>query len=125
AKAVPPTRADASEALRRDVSTLGHILGDTLVEQEGKEFFDLEERIRALATRGRASSGTARDEATAALREAIVTLDVADAERLARAFAHYFQIVNLAEQHHRVRRGREHERAGEIEPGSLTALAQA
>jgi phosphoenolpyruvate carboxylase len=121
---VPPTRSDAAEPLRRDVSTLGHILGETLVEQEGKEFFDLEERIRALAKRGRGSSSTARDESTAALREAIVSLDVADAERLARAFAHYFQIVNLAEQHHRVRRGREHERAGEIEPGSLTALAQ-
>jgi len=113
---------DPSEPLRRDVSTLGHLLGDTLVEQEGRDFFDLEERVRALAKRGRAASGKARDQATATLREEIGRLDVADAERLARAFAHYCQLVNLAEQHHRVRRGREHERAGETEPGSLAAL---
>src|ERR1700689_2647313 len=124
AKAAAPLHSHVSEALRRDVSTLGHLLGETLVEQEGKDFFDLEERIRALAKRGRAASGTAREDATAALREGIRALDVADAERLARAFAHYFQIVNLAEQHHRVRRGREQERAGEIEPGSLAALGQ-
>ena len=111
------------ESLRRDVSTLGRLLGDTLVEQEGRAFFDLEERIRALAKRGRGASGRARDEATAALREEIRALDVAEGERLARAFAHYFQIVNLAEQHHRVRRARAHDRTAETEPGSLAALA--
>jgi phosphoenolpyruvate carboxylase len=111
------------DPLRRDVSRLGHLLGETLIEQEGRPFFDLEERIRALAKRGRTTSGAARKEATAALREAIGALEVADAERVARAFAHYFQLVNLAEQHHRVRRGREHERAGDTEPGSLAELA--
>ena len=76
-----------------------------------------------MAKRGRAASGLERDEATAALRATIGGLDVTMAERVARAFAHYFQVVNLAEQHHRVRRGREHERAGEEQPGSLAALA--
>jgi phosphoenolpyruvate carboxylase len=122
ARGAASAHTHVSEALRRDVSTLGHLLGETLVEQEGRDFFDLEERIRALAKRGRAESGASREDATAALREGIRTLDVADAERLARAFAHYFQIVNLAEQHHRVRRGRERERTGETEPGSLAAL---
>jgi phosphoenolpyruvate carboxylase len=104
------------------VSTLGHLLGDTLVEQEGRALFDLEERIRALAKRGRSTSGADRDRATAELRDTINALDVATAERVARAFAHYFQIVNLAEQHDRVRRGREHERRAETAPGSLEAL---
>ena len=35
--------------LCRDVSTLGRILGQTLVEQEGAALFDLEEEIRAMA----------------------------------------------------------------------------
>jgi phosphoenolpyruvate carboxylase len=115
--------SDPSPPLRRDVNTLGHLLGDTLVEQEGRAFFDLEEHIRALAKRGRGASGRARAESTAALRDVIRALDVPAAERVARAFAHYFQIVNLAEHYHRVRRGREHERAGETEPGSLAALS--
>ena len=50
-----PMLPDPSDLLRRDVSMLGHLLGDTLVEQEGREFFDLEEKIRALAKRRRGS----------------------------------------------------------------------
>jgi phosphoenolpyruvate carboxylase len=117
---MPP---DPSDLLRRDVSMLGHLLGDTLVEQEGREFFDLEEHIRALAKRRRGATGRARARATADLRDAIANLSTTDAERVARAFAHYFQVVNLAEQHHRVRRGRDHERSGALQKGSLPALA--
>ncbi len=117
---MPP---DPSDLLRRDVSMLGHLLGDTLVEQEGRDFFDLEERIRALAKKRRSATGRARVLDTAALRDAIAALSTTDAERVARAFAHYFQVVNLAEQHHRVRRSRDHERAGHLQKGSLAALA--
>jgi phosphoenolpyruvate carboxylase len=120
----PPDRSDPSAPLRRDVRTLGHLLGETLVEQEGRAFFDLEEHIRALAKRGRNATGDARAEARSALRAAVQELDVEGAERVVRAFAHYFQLVNLAEQHHRVRRGHEHDRAGEVEPGSLAALSR-
>src|SRR5208282_4075510 len=115
--------SDPTEPLRRDVSSLGRILGHTLLEQEGREFFDLEERIRALAKTRRAARGKDLTEATNAIRAAIAELDSPTAERVARAFAHYFQVVNLAEQHHRVRRGRDHERGGEQQPGSLAALA--
>src|SRR5215472_14335746 len=108
---------DPTDLLRRDVSMLGHLLGDTLIEQEGRDFFDLEERIRALAKKRRGSTGRARARDTAALRDAIAALSTPDAERVARAFAHYFQVVNLAEQHHRVRRARDHERSGEVQKG--------
>lgn len=116
--------SDPAAPLRRDVRTLGHLLGEMLVEQEGRGFFDLEEHIRALAKKGRNATGSERADARAALRAAIWELEVEGAERVVRAFAHYFQLVNLAEQHHRVRRGREHDRAGEIEPGSLAALSR-
>src|SRR5947209_2969676 len=92
---------DPSEPLRRDVSTLGRILGDALVEQEGRALFDLEERIRALSKERRGAERT-REARTRSLRAAIAALDTKTAERVARAFAHYFQVVNLAEQHHRV-----------------------
>lgn len=114
---------DPSEPLRRDVSALGRLLGDTLVEQEGRELLDLVERIRHLAKRGRAAAGEERAQAMAALRAAIADLDTPTAEKVARAFAHYFQVVNLAEQHHRERRARFHERAGDSLPGSFAALA--
>ena len=40
---------DPFDSLRRDISDLGYILGDTLVEQEGPALLELEEAIRGLA----------------------------------------------------------------------------
>jgi phosphoenolpyruvate carboxylase len=109
--------ADPSDALRKDVNALGHILGDTLVEQEGEELFALEETIRALAKERRIQGR--QSAASAAMRAKIKSLDTKTAERVARAFTHYFQLVNLAEQHHRARRRRDYARSGEPQPGSL------
>ena len=53
---------DPFDALRRDINDLGHVLGDTLVEQEGEGLLELEESIRALAKlrRKRVLPGPAR-----------------------------------------------------------------
>jgi phosphoenolpyruvate carboxylase len=114
------------DALRRDVSYLGRILGDTLVEQEGKELLDLEETIRALAKERRAYEAAhdiERRRATARkLIDIVRGLDTSVAERVARAFTHYFQLVNLAEQHHRTRRRRDYAREGKAQPGSLEVV---
>lgn len=115
--------ADPFELLRRDISELGRLLGDTLVEQEGKALYELEESIRALAKERRKHDR--RGTAAKRMREAIEALDAPTAERVARAFTHYFQLVNLAEQHHRARRLRDYARAEEPQPGSLAhELAQ-
>lgn len=109
--------ADPFEALRRDISDLGHILGDTLVEQEGTPLLELEESIRALAkTRRRRDR---RGPSAKSMRAIIEALDAPSAERLARAFTHYFQLVNLAEQHHRARRRRDYAREEAPQRGSL------
>jgi len=93
---------EPTDPLRRNVSFLGSILGETILEHEGREVYDLEETIRGLSKSRRASR---RDDGLdRAFEEAVAALDVSTAERIARAFAHYFQLVNLAEQHHRVRR---------------------
>jgi len=114
------------DALRRDVSYLGRILGDTLVEQEGKELLELEETIRALAKARRAQDAAhdiERARATAKkLIDTVRQLDTTVAERVARAFTHYFQLVNLAEQHHRTRRRRDYAREGKAQPGSLEVV---
>jgi phosphoenolpyruvate carboxylase len=101
------------EPLRRDVRFLGEILGRVIVEQEGEALLEAEERIRSLARAGRA--GEPRDE----LREAVRSLDLEVQGRVLRAFAAYFQLVNLAEQHHRLRRRREYEHEERVPRESL------
>lgn len=108
--------SDPSDALRRDVTYLGRVLGDTLVEQESADLLAVVEDVRALAKARRSSR---RRAATEALHARLAALDLPTAENVARAFAHYFQLVNLAEQHHRVRRRREYARASTAQPGSL------
>lgn len=115
-------KSDSFEALKRDISTLGHILGDTLVEQEGLALLELEESVRALAKERRRRGR--RGPAAARMRELVEGLDAPTAEKVARAFTHYFQLVNLAEQHHRTRRRRDYAREGEAQPGSLAAEMQ-
>ncbi|MDB4935105.1 MAG: Phosphoenolpyruvate carboxylase [Labilithrix sp.] len=109
--------ADPFDPLRRDISDLGHLLGDTLVEQEGKALLELEESIRALAKARRKRDR--RGPSASSMRTIIHGLDADTAERVARAFTHYFQLVNLAEQHHRARRRRDYAREQRPQPGSL------
>ena len=93
----------ADTRLRRDVRLLGDVLGHVLVEQEGEELLAAEERIRLLARQAR--EGGPRDE----LRDAVRLLPLDRQASVIRAFAIYFQLVNIAEQHHRLRRRREYE----------------
>jgi phosphoenolpyruvate carboxylase len=116
---------DSFDALRRNVSELGRVLGETLVEQEGRELFDLEERVRGMAKARRAAPRAKRRELREALAAALSLLDTPTAERVARAFAHYFQLVNLAEQYHRVRRRRDHARAEAPQTGQFDATLPA
>ena len=90
--------------LRRDVRLLGDVLGRVLVEQEGESLLAVEERIRELSSTARAT-----DE-YGATRAAVGELDVDLQSKVLRAFAIYFQLANVAEQHHRLRRRREYDR---------------
>ena len=97
--------------LRRDVRSLGILLGRVLVEQEGEEFFEIIERLRRLLIQHReqASSGLARNFDTGLMTEArdvVRGLSVEDAYRVTKAFAVYFELTNLAETNHRKRRRR-------------------
>ena len=100
--------AGARDPLAREVRLLGALLGQVIVEQEGIELLELVERVRrrTIALR-RADDPLER----ARLGEELDALDLAQVERLIRAFALYFQLVNLAEERHRVRSLRRRERA--------------
>ena len=84
-------------SLNEDVNLLGRTLGTVLSEQEGEDFLALVERVRALVRSVRAG------ESDAPLRELLQGADAPTAENLVRAFALYFQLVNLAEEYERVR----------------------
>jgi phosphoenolpyruvate carboxylase len=99
--------------LRRDVRSLGILLGRVLVEQEGEAFFNVVEELRKLLIQHREQSlpdATLQIEPDATLmtraREIISALSTEDAYRITKAFAIYFELTNLAETNHRQRRRR-------------------
>ncbi|WP_342374588.1 phosphoenolpyruvate carboxylase [Myxococcus stipitatus] len=109
--------------LRRDVRLLGRLLGEVLVEQEGQDLFDLEEDVRRLAIQRRRGPMAGRRASAAELAEVLKRLPLERTEPVLRAFSVYFQLVNLAEQHHRIRRARAYAGAESPHPqrGSLEA----
>ncbi|MGA7964834.1 MAG: phosphoenolpyruvate carboxylase [Gammaproteobacteria bacterium] len=115
----PPERevkfAAKDEGLRDDVNLLGRLVGEVLVEQGGNELFDRVEAVRAAAI-GRREQG----DGSVLLERELAGLAPAQASELVRAFSAYFQVVNLAERVHRIRRRRDYERhSEEPQPGGL------
>jgi phosphoenolpyruvate carboxylase len=109
------------QQLRRDVRLLGRLLGEVLIEQEGQALYDLEEQIRHLAIQRRRGPKPGRRAAAGELAAILQKLPLEQAEPVLRAFSIYFQLANLAEQHHRIRRARGHASGGTAKPqrGSL------
>jgi phosphoenolpyruvate carboxylase len=104
--------ADTAAPLRRDIRLLGTILGDVLVEQEGAWLLELVERIRRATREARRDGSVASPELVSGLEPEAQTL-------VLRAFGLYFQLANLAEQHHRLRRRREDAHDGRVARESL------
>ena len=106
-------RGDSAAPLRRDVRLLGTILGSVLVEQEGQWLLDLVETIRR-------SARTARSTGPTHVATPLADSGDPQAQTLVlRAFGLYFQLANLAEQHHRLRRRREDAHDGRTSRESL------
>jgi len=115
--AAPSGEALKDNPLRRDVRSLGTILGQVLVEQSGPELFSLVEELRHLLIEHRESVRRNPDQASDAqllrrAQEIVAKLDVAHAYQVTKAFATYFELTNLAETNHRKRR----RRAGKLDP---------
>lgn len=103
----------SQQQLSDDIHLLGDILGQVIRRQAGVEVFELEESIRALA---KARRMDASPEIDARLAQIVNGLSVEKAELLSRAFANYFELVNLAEEQNRVRVLRERERKAHPQP---------
>jgi phosphoenolpyruvate carboxylase len=96
---------DPHKPLRQDVRLLGELLGDTLRERGGQQLFDTVEHVRTLAKATHAGERPLAD-----LAERLGALPVDAAIPLARAFTHFLNLANVAEQHHRIRRRRAYQR---------------
>ena len=95
-----------------------------LIDLEGEALFTLEERIRKLAILRRRGPREERGAAAIALQTELAALTPEQAAPVIRAFSLYFRLVNLAEQHHRIRRARAHasQAGGRPQRGSLAAI---
>jgi phosphoenolpyruvate carboxylase len=134
--------------LRRDVRSLGMLLGEVLREQAGPALFDAVEELRRTAVERRAAeqaedrrdaTSQSRDVGHPDLQQALFSVhkyadDLTTVYQLARAFSFYFELINLAETNHRKRRrlaiqldestgrestGREDGRENKVQRGSL------
>jgi phosphoenolpyruvate carboxylase len=94
--------------LSADIKLLGNLLGLIIKEQEGDAVFDLVEAVRHDAKARRAGD----DAADAALTGRIRETDLHGKRMLVKAFGNYLQLINIAEDQHRIRtlRRREMER---------------
>ncbi len=104
---------DKDEPLRRDINLLGQLLGQVLIEQEGAELFDTEEEIRLLCKQLRFNYDPDKDQQ---LRQRVSGMGSEELGKIIRAFSVYFQLVNIAERYHRVRRRRQYESSADDPP---------
>ena len=112
--------------LRRDVRSLGAILGQVLVEQSGQDLFESVEELRRLLIEHRETVRRNPEQASAPdlmlkAQQIVCGMDLSRAYQVTKAFATYFELTNLAETNHRRRR----RRAGKLDrehaplPGSF------
>ena len=103
--------------LHQEVRYLGECLGRVLIAQEGKSFFELVESIRKTTIELRHRHNAALESK---LFKRLRSLNHSEIMKVMRAFTVYFQLVNLAEDKHRIRRKRSYESEGtRVQPGSI------
>ncbi|WP_046116024.1 phosphoenolpyruvate carboxylase [Aquincola tertiaricarbonis] len=108
--------AEKNRPLVEDIRLLGRILGDVIREQEGKDAFELVERVRQLSVAYRlkkdASAGRVLDRL-------LKNLSGDHMVSVIRAFSYFSHLANIAEDRHHVRRREHHEAQGHLQEGSL------
>ena len=104
--------------LRREVRLLSTVLGRVLEEAGGPGLLSDVERLRTTTI---AFRGVPSQKRRAAVVDLVEGFELDRAEQVARAFTVYFQLVNLAEEHQRIRALRDRARRGE---GVVHSLSQ-
>ncbi|HKD74465.1 MAG TPA: phosphoenolpyruvate carboxylase, partial [Ktedonobacterales bacterium] len=119
----PPLRAEPIDSLRADVRFLGDLVGEVIRAQAGWRTFDLVEHVRTTAIARRSGEmANAKEDGLLAWAE---QLETAELEQIVRAFSTYFHMINMAEQHQRIRvlRQRERESGAPLHESIAAAVA--
>jgi phosphoenolpyruvate carboxylase len=110
---------EKDQPLRADVSLLGSLVGEVLVDQHGEDLLERVETVRKAAIRQRESGSVTGAE----LADLLAELDPPEMMQVIHAFTTYLRAVNLAEKVHRIRRRRAYQRADAgAQRGSLDAV---
>jgi phosphoenolpyruvate carboxylase len=107
----PPKDAE----LREDVHMLGALVGEVIREQGGDALFEAVESDRQAAIARREGDA----EGAHQLAERTRNIPPAEARNLVRAFSTWFEMVNMAEKVHRIRRRRQYINEGATQPGGV------
>src|SRR5690242_7146603 len=110
-------RAALPEPMRRDVRLLGDILGEIIRDSGGPGLLADVERLRHAVIDARHGDRDAGDD----IATLVASWSQEQAEQVARAFAVYFHLANLAEEHQRIRNLRERDTGAEPVRESLAA----
>lgn len=102
------------QKISKEIRLLGDLLGEVISELSGPQTLEKEEEIRALSKAIRSG----REIERARLKKVIRDLDLEAAENMALAFTCYFELINLAEENHRI------ERLNESRAGSASRLKE-
>ena len=117
----PSDSPDKDQPLIDDIRLLGRILGDVIREQEGVAAYELVEQVRKLSVAFRRD---ADQEADRALKKLLKSLSGDQTVSVIRAFTYFSHLANLAEDRHHIRRRAVHDRAGDLQEGSLAMTLQ-
>ncbi|MEZ5662387.1 MAG: phosphoenolpyruvate carboxylase [Burkholderiaceae bacterium] len=112
---------DKDQPLIDDIRLLGRILGDVIREQEGVAAYELIEQVRKLSVAFRRHSDAVADQQ---LKKLLKGLSADQTVSVIRAFTYFSHLANLAEDRHHIRRRAVHERAGDLQQGSLAMAMQ-
>ena len=108
--------------LARDLTLFDDLLAQVLREQEGEQAVTMVDQLRELSRSGREHGWLGGD---VELLAAVAGLDPHQRDLALRAFTLHFQLMNLAEQHHRLRRRRRSTRPRETLSEAVATPARA
>lgn len=100
-EAIPWELVETNRPLRDDIRHLGTLLGDTIRRIDGEQVYARVEQFRKLCKALHNSDDPELKKELAALIE---NIDFETGTKVIKAFLTYFDLINIAEQHHRLRR---------------------
>ncbi len=104
--------------LRRDIRLLGEVLGQIILKQLGKDVFEMIEGTRLLTKHSLQNDG---NQTLSRLSEFLKGISPQHAVVIVRAFSHFLNLANIAEDIHRIRRIRWYalKHPDQPQPGSI------